>query len=383
MNRLFPNYYSDFQCIGSACQDNCCIGWEICIDSNTLDFYRQVPGTLGEKLQHNISNDNPPHFTLTKELRCPFLTERNLCELHTQLGEKHLCTICAEHPRFHNWFGNEQESGLGLCCEEAARLILFSEQPVSFVQQTTEQPADSDTTVDTELLTALREVRQVAFSILECTTLPLLHRLALLVSLAQDLQNWFAQAEDGNNEDLSPTEFCIQACWALVDFYGDSSCYQALIEQLQDAVTGSNSSVLEELLQFHGQLIANDPAWPIRLDSICPTIESLQQLTAITGQENTLQRICSYFVYRYFLSYAVQGDALGGLLPGIIATLVIALLNWNTLQTTGTLTQAQQILNAKAYSKEVEYSPENLKTLNDAIWSADFLSPMALIELLL
>ena len=67
MKQWFPHYYSDFQCIGSACQDNCCIGWEIGIDAETLKFYRQVPGALGQKLAQNISSQTPAHFLLTQK----------------------------------------------------------------------------------------------------------------------------------------------------------------------------------------------------------------------------------------------------------------------------------------------------------------------------
>ena len=31
-----PSYYRQFRCIGSDCTDNCCIGWEIDIDPETL-----------------------------------------------------------------------------------------------------------------------------------------------------------------------------------------------------------------------------------------------------------------------------------------------------------------------------------------------------------
>ena len=42
-----PSYYKNFRCIGSVCTDNCCIGWEIDIDEDTLAFYRAQTGTIG------------------------------------------------------------------------------------------------------------------------------------------------------------------------------------------------------------------------------------------------------------------------------------------------------------------------------------------------
>lgn len=43
-----PSYYKNFRCIGSACTDNCCIGWEIEIDADTLAYYQTVSGSFGE-----------------------------------------------------------------------------------------------------------------------------------------------------------------------------------------------------------------------------------------------------------------------------------------------------------------------------------------------
>lgn len=50
-----PSYYKNFRCIGSACTDNCCIGWEIEIDADTLAYYQTVSGSFGEKLRASIS----------------------------------------------------------------------------------------------------------------------------------------------------------------------------------------------------------------------------------------------------------------------------------------------------------------------------------------
>lgn len=45
MKQIYPSYYTAFRCIGGACGDNCCIGWEIEIDARTLAAYRVLPGS--------------------------------------------------------------------------------------------------------------------------------------------------------------------------------------------------------------------------------------------------------------------------------------------------------------------------------------------------
>lgn len=41
-----PAYYKAFRCIGSDCTENCCIGWEIDVDEDSLAYYETVPGDL-------------------------------------------------------------------------------------------------------------------------------------------------------------------------------------------------------------------------------------------------------------------------------------------------------------------------------------------------
>lgn len=126
---------SDFKCIADKCAHTCCKGWEIDIDDETYEIYLGIAGPFGDKIRSSIATKKNPesgdefhHFVLSEDERCPFLNERNLCEIILNLGEDYLCDICTEHPRFYK----ERESGeyvcgYGLCCEEAARLTLFGD----------------------------------------------------------------------------------------------------------------------------------------------------------------------------------------------------------------------------------------------------------------
>lgn len=133
MCQFTPDYYKDFHCIAGNCRHSCCIGWEIDVDPDKLCYYNSVPGPFGDRLRANISLEDPPHFILGAGERCPFLNRENLCDIILTLGEDQICEICSEHPRFHNHLSGRIESGLGLCCEEAARLILSRTDPVRLV----------------------------------------------------------------------------------------------------------------------------------------------------------------------------------------------------------------------------------------------------------
>lgn len=123
MKEAVPNYYHKFKCIADRCTHNCCIGWEIDIDDDTLMLYENLLTPLGEKIRANITGD-VPHFALKDGDRCPFLLENGLCEIIAEYGEDAICDICYLHPRFRNFYADFTETGLGLACEEAARIIL-------------------------------------------------------------------------------------------------------------------------------------------------------------------------------------------------------------------------------------------------------------------
>ena len=134
---VYPDFYDAFQCTASACRHTCCRGWEIDIDSETAARYRALPGPLGERLRAEIDwSGEPAAFRLTPDERCPFLRDDGLCELIRAAGsEDILCDVCALHPRFFTETGGFTLAGLGLCCEEACRLLLSSRAPLLFAAE--------------------------------------------------------------------------------------------------------------------------------------------------------------------------------------------------------------------------------------------------------
>ena len=147
MKIYVPNYYLGFNCIADKCKHNCCIGWEIDIDNNTLSYYKKISGPFGDKINNSICCTNGTyHFELDKNERCPHLNSSNLCNIITNLGKDSLCQICKDHPRFRNFFETREEIGLGLCCEEAARIILTNKDKFHLTDITPKEiDAPSDT----------------------------------------------------------------------------------------------------------------------------------------------------------------------------------------------------------------------------------------------
>ena len=134
MKTIIPNYYEKFKCIADKCNHNCCIGWEIDIDEKTLKKYKNFKGKFSKELNDGIDfNDDYACFKLDGKGRCAFLNKDNLCDIILNLGENSLCQICSDHPRFRNFYKNAAEIGLGLCCEEAGRIILGQEEKFELI----------------------------------------------------------------------------------------------------------------------------------------------------------------------------------------------------------------------------------------------------------
>ena len=82
MKIVTPNYYKDFKCIADKCSDTCCAGWDVDVDEQSYEFYKKQKGEIGERLENVMvpKEEGGCTFTLTKNMRCPFLDNENLCE---------------------------------------------------------------------------------------------------------------------------------------------------------------------------------------------------------------------------------------------------------------------------------------------------------------
>ncbi len=133
MKTVVPDYYKKFKCLAEKCRHNCCIGWEIDIDEDTYSLYSQIGGDFGQRLKNGINHTNIPCFRLDKDERCVFLSKDGLCDIISTLGDGALCDICNDHPRFKNFYSDRTEIGLGLCCEEACKIILENTKNVKLI----------------------------------------------------------------------------------------------------------------------------------------------------------------------------------------------------------------------------------------------------------
>ena len=138
---LFPEYFSNFSCLGATCEDTCCAGWKVTVDKATFQKYRNTrKSVIKEELRKNVTRirSNSSDFTygkikMSEENVCTMLTEDGWCKIHAELGEEYLCNTCAVYPRIYNDVESRIEKSLTLSCPEAARLTLLNEEGIGFI----------------------------------------------------------------------------------------------------------------------------------------------------------------------------------------------------------------------------------------------------------
>lgn len=355
-----PSYYKDFRCLADACRDNCCrTGWEIVVDEDTMDYYRSLPQPQRDRILSGIGRDEEGESCIVpQDGRCPFLNENGLCSLALELGEEHIGDICTLHPRYREWFPGRMEIGVGLCCEEAARLILADPAPAAFETYLTDSDPDDEEEEDVPLYLPLLTLRDRLFELLQDRSLPLGWRMANALRLAK-------RAQEQINREVLPE--------------GDLALSQLAAEPAEWR------AVLAALLEAHREMEYLELDWMDGVNDLAGHLEKLDWpgfQAALGGRGYEYEHLLVYLVFRYSLKAAYDGDFLGRLQQAVGMTLTMAALGARQWQRTGHFSLADQIEVTRQYSKEVEYSDDNMEILREAFLFAPELSLPKLLGLL-
>lgn len=253
MKVIRPSFWNKFQCIGSKCTDNCCIGWEIGIDPETAEKYQHVSGKLGERLKKSIQvQEGESCFQMNGD-RCPFLNQDNLCDLILGLGNSALCEICHEHPRFYEWFGEWKEAGLGLCCEEAVRLLLSEKNPLEF--EVVQDDEEESVSVDSPWLSSLVVIRKVIFEKLQDREKTIQQRFREVLELAERVQDCMDREDQEELEQIAESAFFIE----------NGECGKKVSGTEEKPTQQQWISANENLLDVFSDMEPMDENWPNRL----------------------------------------------------------------------------------------------------------------------
>lgn len=321
-----PEYYHRFVCLAGDCPHSCCEKWEVVIDEPHACRYAEVPGPLGKKLRAALQQDEDGDFCFRLHGgRCPFLNDRDLCDIHLQLGEEATSVTCQEHPRFTEDYGPFREVTLSASCPAANALLLGSEEPLRFVEQSTDEPEEEGDC----WLPCLLPLRARMTEILQDRSLPLNLRLHRFLLLAEEAQ---ARLDEEDEESLP----ALAQGWQTPDA----------------ALPENDGGLLSAAWALLAALEPLDKDWPALLS------EAASAAPAALS-EALLERIAVYFAFRYLLKCVNDGDLLSRAKFCALATAVIA-----RLAAVCGLSEA-----LRRFSCEIEHNDDHLDALQEALFA--------------
>lgn len=369
MIQRVPHYYKAFHCIASDCRDNCCVGgWEIDIDEETAQYYLSMEGEFGDRLRNSITRTDEYCFRL-KDGKCPFLDSKGLCEIYQVLGEDKMGVVCTQFPRYTEYYGAVKETGIGLACEEAARIICQDKEAFTFNEKTIDEEEAADAEFDAPLAKQLFAVRSQIFAMLNDTKIALEDKLILILEVCHQLQ------EAVNVNDTAACIQIAQCSYTEWEKFADTQ-KQSLQISKNESAGADRQDGLERILCAYDALEVLNEDWNRQKEALFSVLHGedfsaqaykdsfVRFKRSVQEREREYINLIAYFVFRYFMKAAYDHDVYGK------AQLITA--NYLVLQEMDFL---RWIQNGEKYgfkdrmelihifSREVEYSEENLEDL--------------------
>lgn len=202
---LTPRYVTRFACIGPACEDSCCVGWQVSLDKKTYKAYRactdpvMAPRFAEEVVRTEGGNElDFGRMALEPVTAACTMLENKLCSVQARLGESYLSNTCSQYPRVSREINGQFQQGLQLSCPEAARQALLAPDAFEFEQSTLElRPAVVFTVANQHRLpiAIVDELRIFCLNLMRIEGVPLWQRLALLGVFCENLEQMLSNGE--------------------------------------------------------------------------------------------------------------------------------------------------------------------------------------------
>ncbi len=352
MKCTYPSYYKNFRCIAGKCPDTCCAGWEIVVDSDSADKYRLADGKIGEKLRHTMSVDSDGDTVfVSRNRRCPFLLENNLCEIYIELGEKSLCRTCTLFPRHMTDLGSRKETGISISCPEAARLIFSSSEPITFETVDEDSPVQPNN-ISPTIYFILQKAQKTAINILQNRKFSINRRLIAFLRYCEEVQK---RIRLNNCGDIAvEEEYFLPAEPKPLQAKRTLNRYTDLLISLEKLCPGWTYE-LEKAKGFRTAKNAPD------------------------GFETEAEHLAVYFAFRYFMTAAFDKNILSKAKFTVFSVIACLILE---AALPDPESKHSRIEAMRRYSKEVEHSAENMDTVFTAIKKSRYFGSDNLINIL-
>ena len=367
-----PEYFKDFKCIASKCEDTCCAGWGIVIDDATYDRYKNVQGEFGDRLRSEIVHEAGENIFVLKGNNCPFLNEEKTCDIYINIGEENLCYTCQQYPRYTEEFGSLREVGISLSCPEAARIMLNNSKKVEFELSENNEVVSSYNDINAQLFIELLQSRKIVMDIIQDRTIDLRKRAVVALLFVDEIQEKIDESE-------------IKEIKSVREKYLDKGFLEELINELEEYRDneGSKYDDMHEYFKVFKDLkhiTPDDPLglndalryfWQTDEDEELYIIKHRQFEEYYKDKLYKFENILVYFVFRYFMKAVFDYDILAKIKTALVSYMIIRGLAVVRYIENNEFTDEDMVDIAHTYSKDIEHLEENIEALAELFETND------------
>lgn len=386
---IIPEYMSEFQCIGSSCEDTCCAGWGVMVDKDTFRKYRSTKHPMMKKqLKENVTRNRSggsdaayAKIKMDSEGNCTLLDENRLCTIQKELGADFLSHTCAVYPRtFHRVDGIVEKSAT-LSCPEVARLVLLNEKGIEFIQDV--EPSDTRGFVKEN---AMSRQQQVLFWDLRIFTIQTMQNRSLsieerLIVIGLFLRRFAGFSETEKIRQLEPliNEFTTSIA--------DGSL-QASIRQLPTNIS-FQISMCKSLIEFRAMIPISSKRYIECLNDMVSGLEMDEKLTDESRIQKYEEAYENYYMpfmahHEYMLENYLVNYVFAHLFPfnkkSVTDSFAMLIINFSMIKLHligmakhhGELNVDLVIKLVQSYSKTMDHNPDYVRSVEKMLKDHDY-----------
>ena len=359
-----PEYFKEFKCIASKCEDTCCAGWGIVIDDETYKHYQNVQGEFGKRLRSELVHEAGENIFVLKENNCPFLNEEKTCDIYINIGEESLCYTCKQYPRYTEQFGTLREIGISLSCPEAARIILKDSKTVKFELSETDEEVDFYSDINANLFLELIKCRKIVMDILQDRSVDLNVRASIILQFAKDIQEKIDESQ-------------IKSIKEVREKYINKGFIEELIKKIEE-LRNNKSEKYKNIHEYFNvfmdlkHITPNDPLglndalryfWQSDEDEELYLVKHNEFNKYYEESMYKFENILVYFIFRYFMKAVFDYDVSAKVKTAIVSYLMIKELAVVRYIENNEFIEEDMVDIAHTYSKDIEHLEENIESL--------------------
>lgn len=321
MVKIQPDYYENFNCLMGECPSSCCEMWQIVIDEKSLDYYKNLDTEFGKHIQGEIEYCDGEYFFKVHNGRCAFLNEKNLCDIHCNIGQEHMANTCRKFPDFTVENKDCLITGQSMSCPYVAREIVTHNGNVEFIST-----GKCNNQYENTLLDIMSELIYIVYENIS----PIFEKAKMLLSTA-------CKKQEELFENFEIEEFYIpednKTIW---DYCDTLNSLTFLTEEWKETVNSlSNFEYNDE--------------------------DKKDFLKYLGTRQQEYEQILVYFIYRYFFTGTGDGNIFLPIKFSVICLRIIYMTGLMEYKNKGSFSVEEQIRLCYTFSKEIEHSEENME----------------------